>query len=135
MCVCVCLYVRPPVCLLCVGMLQHPCLRMCLFVRLSAGGVRTEGMRKRMVISVSRGLARGSMIKTLNQTPCSNITAESCNFNVFRPVDTGKSDVNPFNINQPLQETPGWSRTCLGDENSSYANVARSCNFSPSFTA
>lgn len=34
------------------------------------------------------GLARGSMIKTLNQTPCSNIIAESCNFNFFRPVDT-----------------------------------------------
>lgn len=110
---CACrLCVCPPVCVfLCVGVLQHPCLCMCLFVWLSSWE-STEGMKKRMVISVwgegGRGaLARGSMIKTLNQTPCSNITAESCNFNFFRPVDTNKLDMTPSNINQPLQETPG----------------------------
>lgn len=98
---CACLSTR----VLCV--LQHPCLCVCLFAWLSTWE-STEGMKKRMVISVSGGdQAWGSMIKTLNQTPCSNIVAESCNFNFFRPIDTNKLDVTPSNINQPLQETPG----------------------------
>lgn len=51
-------------------------------------GDRTEGMRQRTVISVSRGPARGSMIKTLYQIPRSNIIAESCNFNFFQLIQT-----------------------------------------------
>lgn len=83
-----------------------------------------------MVISVS-ALAQGSMIKTLNQTPCSNITAESYNFNFFRPVDTNKLDMSPSNINQPLQESPGCCNGGLFfcEINSFHANIARPCNF------
>lgn len=52
----------------CVGVLQQPCLCMCLLVWLS-----TDSVMKGMSISVSWWggvVARGSMIKMLNQTPC-----------------------------------------------------------------
>lgn len=111
------------------------CVTSPVFSRVSAcvtlrPGDRTEGMSERMVISVSRGPARGSMIKTLNQIPRSNITAESCNFNFFRPADTNKLDMTPFNINQPLQEIPVWRRSCLCNKKEFRANVAWSCSIS-----
>lgn len=124
-CVCVCVWrycykacVCSP-CVACVGVLQHPCFCMRLFVWLSTWE-STEGMKiadgcfciggwggEERGGGGGGGPARGSMIKTLNQTPRSNITGESCNFNFFRPVDTNKLDMTPSNINQPLQETPG----------------------------
>ena len=105
-CVCVCwaiksLCVSPP------SVSVHPCVCSCVQVRYnihvcvcvclcdcqleSQQTARGSGwlFLYRGVVG-GEGLARGSMIKMLNQTPCSNITAESCNFNFFRPVDTNK---------------------------------------------
>lgn len=93
-------------CILCASLLLHPCLHTCLSVcRLKSA----RGIKQQLVISVlgGGGLAWGTMIRTLNQTPRSYVTGKSCSFNFFWLVDTNKLDMTPYNINQPLQEIWG----------------------------
>lgn len=93
-------------CILCASLLLHPCLHTCLSVcRLKSA----RGIKQQLVISVlgGWGLAWGTMIRTLNQTPRSYVTGKSCSFNFFWLVDTNKLDMTPYNINQPLQEIWG----------------------------